>query len=277
MRPYFNPSDVRSAFACRFAFDWRARSRGDFRFDGAAVQFDALLNDVAVRQGYHVLARAVDPDRLKTLLSLTPFVSPASVSRFVKGNLAVRLRRGDEGIRWSRGTFFRSNGDMTDDAVAGYVARQYQRHVGRPPAHVRGASYRHPGDPKHLRRSAHSTFEYNVHCVFVTQGWQSVLDDDIADSLVRYWRRVCEKKRLIPWNIEVVWNHAHLFLGLNPTDSPGAVALNLLNNAEWFLQRRYSTGLRDVVSTTIWRPGFYVGTVGASTTAEIGEFLRRAL
>jgi REP element-mobilizing transposase RayT len=81
---------------------------------------------------------------------------------------------------------------------------------------------------------------------------------------------------LIPWNIEVVWNHAHLFLGLSPGDAPGDVALSLLNNAEYFLQDRYGAALGDEFKETVWQPGYYAGTVGSATTAQVKAFLRGA-
>jgi putative transposase len=126
-----------------------------------------------------------------------------------------------------------------------------------------------------LRASNHCKFEYNVHVVFVVTRRQHLLDREAAESLVGYLKTVCDKKQWIAWNIEVVWNHAHLFLGLSPDDAPGSAALSLLNNAEYFLQRRYSAALRDEVERTVLQPGFYVGTVGSATTAQVKAYLAR--
>jgi hypothetical protein len=52
-------------------------------------------------------------------------------------------------------------------------------------------------------------------------GQASELDLDVANALVDHWRDACEQKQWIAWDIEVVWDHAHLFLGLRPTDAPG--------------------------------------------------------
>jgi len=48
----------------------------------------------------------------------------------------------------------------------------------------------------------------------------------------QYWLSVCQKKSWIAWDIEVVWDHAHLLLGISPGETPEEAALALLNNAE---------------------------------------------
>jgi putative transposase len=117
-------------------------------------------------------------------------------------------------------------------------------------------------------------FEYNVHVVFVTHRRRELFDPQVAEALVEYLRQMCEAKRWIPWKLNVVPDHAHLFVGLTPSDAPGDAALSLMNNSEFFLQRRYGADWRDEVSDTVWRPGYYVGTVGSATTAQVKAFLR---
>ena len=80
----------------------------------------------------------------------------------------------------------------------------------------------------------------------------------------------------MPWDVGVVRDHAHLFLGLRPADCPRDVALSLMANAAHFLERRYAGALRDLRLHGVWRPGYYVGTVGAATTAQVKAFLESA-
>lgn len=273
MLPYFSPEDVRVAYACRFYFDWQLDVRPGSGVALRDAPVERLLEDAAARNSFHILGRKLEFDRLKTLLSLEPFVAPSSVSRLVKGSLSAGLRHWGAPCRWSRGTFFRSNGNMTDAVVAQYVASQYERHGVPVPGSSLRVSYRHPGKPEQLRRTSRATFEYNVHLVFVTHRRREILDYEIADDLLAYWLRIVATRGWVPWNVEIVWNHAHLFLGLMPEVSPGGAALSLLNNAEYFLQRRYSAGFRDTVDRTIWTPGFYVGTVGCVRTAQYAGYL----
>jgi hypothetical protein len=46
--------------------------------------------------------------------------------------------------------------------------------------------------------------------------------------------------------MEVVPDHAHLFLGLRPMDAPQAVALSMMNNAAYFLHQRYGAALSEL-------------------------------
>ena len=71
----------------------------------------------------------------------------------------------------------------------------------------------------------------------------------------------------------VVWDHAHLFVGLRPKDDPEQVALSLMNNSEYFCEIRYGGVMRDANLTAVWCPNFYVGTGGAATTAQVKSFL----
>jgi len=100
------------------------------------------------------------------------------------------------------------------------------------------------------------------------------LDMEVSEELVAYWRRVCDKHGWLPSDIEVVSDHAHLFLGLRPPDSPATVALSLMNNSAYFLHQRYGGALRDAALAGVWRGGFYVGAAGSATTAQVKAFLR---
>ena len=181
-----------------------------------------------------MLEQEIELHAIRALVSLRPGVAPSELTRVVKGNLASEARRclSLRGL-WSRGWFVRSVGAVTNEVVRKYVANQFEHHRATPPEHPETAAlarYHSGGDPSRLRTAAHAVFEYNVHVVFVTRRRFDFLDTQAANQLVAYWQRVCDKHRWLPWDIEVVWNHAHLFLGLRPTDSPQSVALNLMNS-----------------------------------------------
>jgi putative transposase len=277
-QPYFTTANTQPAFELRFHFGWPTRRR-QATFEDAAIR-DALtesFQEVTTRYGYHGLETAVEPAAVRSLVSLRPDQTPSAVTRVVRGNLATSLRR-QLGVRelWSRGWFCRSVGHCTNETVQAYVAQQYEHHQAAPsvlPAAAAKARYRGEGDPAELRKSAHAVFECNLHVVLVTRRRLEFLDLDVAESLVGYWRRVCEKKEWVPWEINVVWNHAHLFLGVQPRDQPGEVALSLMNNAAWFLEQRHGRVLLAEKMLGIWRPSFYVGTVGSATSAQVASFL----
>jgi len=127
--------------------------------------------------------------------------------------------------------------------------------------------------PEPLRRTDHVTFEYNVHLVFVTRRRFDFLDPHVSEAVLTYWRRVCTKYGSIAWDIEVIWNHAHLFLRLRPDDSAEDVTLSLMNNPAHFLHRRNSAVLRNKKLAGVWKPGDYAGTAGFATTVQIQSYL----
>ena len=187
----------------------------------------------------HVLEQQVGPFGIRALLSLRPEDAPADVTRAVKGNLAAEARRlfNDRHL-WSRGWFLRSVGAVTNKVVRKYVAGQFEHHRAAPverPEIRALAGYHSGADPADLRSAAHCRFEYNVHVVMATRRRFDFLDMEVSEKLVAYWPRVCDKHGWLPWDIEVVSDHAHLFLGLRPADSPATVALSLMNNSAYFL------------------------------------------
>ena len=71
----------------------------------------------------------------------------------------------------------------------------------------------------------------------------------------------------------MVWDHAHLRLGISPGESPEEAALALLNNAELWFSDRYSAAMKLVDLDTVFQAGYYAGTCGEATTAQIKSYL----
>jgi putative transposase len=277
MTPFFTAENVRVAYEARYHFGWYFHGRGELRPEVRAT-LETALREVCEKQSYHLLEVDCQPCVVRALLSLKPETSPAEATRFVKGNLAVVARR-EHGLAdlWSRGWFLRSVGHVTNDTVRHYVDHQYdsRNSPGGDPSRAAQACYASDGNPSELRSASHARYEYNAHFVFVTHRRRELIDLDVAEALVAYLRQVCAKKQWLIWNMEFVWNHVHLFLGLTPSDAPGEVALSLLNNAEYFLQKRFAAALKDEVERTVWQPGYYLGTVGSATTAQVKAYLGR--
>jgi len=277
--PYFTATNTTFSYGLRFHYGWYTHRRQPTFADTQTQTLVAdSFNDVSGRYNYRMLEMEVEPMVLRALLSLRPTDSPSATTRTIKGNLATDARN-QLGISklWSRGWFVRSVGRCTNEVIRRYVASQYGHHrslpIDAPEAALR-AAYHHPGNASRMRKIAHAVFEYNVHVVLVTRRRREFLDLEVAEALVDYWRSVCEEKRWIPWEVNVVWNHAHLLLGLDPTDAPGEVALSLMNNSAWFLEKRHGAVLERERMTGVWMPSCYVGTVGSATTSQVKGFLR---
>jgi putative transposase len=269
-----------AAFQLRYHFGWFTRGRQPlFEPVLVAAKINEHLPEIARRHEYHLLESEVSPRAVRSVLSLKPNHSPSRATAMVRGNLAKYLRQ-QLGLRnvWSRGIFVRSLGNVTSDVIRRYVSGQFAHHRAAPehdPSRVQLARFHETRNASQLRAASHSVYEYNLHLVLVTERRAQFLDFEVAEALVRYWRRVCEKKQWIAWDIEVVTDHAHLFVGLRPKDDPEQVALSLMNNSEHFCRSRYSAAMYHANLTGLWCPSFYAGTVGAATTAQVKSFLAR--
>jgi putative transposase len=276
--PVFTTANTTAAYRLRYHFGWYSAGRQPhFESAPVAATINECLPEIARRHQYHVLESDVSPRVVRSLLSLKPNESPSRATNIVRGNLAKHLRE-QLGIRnvWSRGIFVRSVGNVSGDVIRRYISGQFAHHRAIPerdPERVQLARFHDLRDASELRKDSHSVFEYNVHVVFVADRRTEFLDFDVAEALVRYWRRVCEKNRWIAWDIEVVSDHAHLFVGLRPKDGPEQVVLSLMNNSEHFCESRYGAAMRHANLRALWRPSFYVGTGGAATTAQVKSFL----
>lgn len=276
--PFFTQANTRPAFQLRFYFAWHTYcNRPILSQPAIAGTLDSGLATVAQAHDWRLLEYSIEPTQLSALVSLRPESAPSDVTRLVKGNLATYLRPHLDGNRlWSRGWFLRSNGHVTNETVRKYVKSQYEHHNAAPwddPAAISLARFHADTDPFAMRTQSHSAFEFNLHVVFGTRRRVEFLDMEVAAYLLEYMRRVCAKKNWIVYDIEIVWDHVHLFLGLQPSDAPGDVALSLMNNSAFALHRRYASVIRLESLEGIWSPGYYVGTVGAATTAQIKAHL----
>ena len=99
------------------------------------------------------------------------------------------------------------------------------------------------------------------------------LEPTLGHKLIQFWLAVCQRKGWIAWNIEVVWNPVHLLIGLTPGVSPEEAALSLLNNAEYWFFERYRAVMRMDGLDSVFQAGYYSGTCGATTTAQIKSYL----
>jgi putative transposase len=277
--PNFTPGNVAASYQLRFHFGWYAHGRQPLFADSAVrAAIERSFLRVAKDRDYHVLEFDLESKVLRALVSLKPGDTPAEVTRVIKGNIATDVRR-EAGLRnlWSRGWFVRSVGNVSNDVMRNYVANQFAHHRAAPmeaPESIALARFHDQRDPAELRKTAHAAFEYNLHLVLVVRRRFEFLDMKVAAVLLDYLRAVCEKKRWMAWDIEVVWNHVHLFLGVEPVDAPQAVALSVMNNAAFFLEQKYGAALKDEHLEGVWQPGYHAGTVGAATTAQVKAFLR---
>jgi len=165
---------------------------------------------------------------------------------------------------------------VSDEVIRNYVANQFDHHRAEPvtnPLIMTNCRYHNQDNASQIRKSSHAAFQYNIHFVFSVRRRIEFLDPFVGQKLVQYWLSVCRKKSWIAWDIEVVWDHAHLLLGISPGETPEEAALALLNNAELWFHNRYSAAMKQEGLDTVFQAGYYAGTCGEATTARIKSYL----
>jgi putative transposase len=278
--PSFTPKDVTAAYGLRFHFGWHTHRHQPLFGE---PQLRTVLQDsfrrVTDEHDFHVLEMEIEPTVMRAVLSLTPPTVPSAATRLIKGNLAADARRltGTHNL-WSRGWFLRSLGEVTNETVRNYVSSQFEHHRAIPlgaPKIVAKARYHNPADAGELRKLNHVVYEYNLHVVFAVRRRCDFLDPYVGEALIGCWRRVCDKKDWRLWDAEVLGDHAHLFVGVLPTNGAEDVTLSLMNNSAYFLEQRHAALLAKLQLLGVWQAGFYAGTVGSATTAQLKSYLQR--
>ena len=90
---------------------------------------EIAIHDVAKRHGIEIIELGVMPDHVHTVVVLSPDMSPSHAVALLKGGSAYQLFRSHPNFRkqfrkghfWSRGYFYRSVSNVTDDVVRRYV------------------------------------------------------------------------------------------------------------------------------------------------------------
>ena len=95
-----------------------------------------VLDDVCLRENYHLLDTTIDKDHLRLLLSLTPAQKVSRAIQMLKGNisrefvLTCQEQLAIHGVNrlWAKGYFAQSSGKVNLEAARKYVENQAGHH-----------------------------------------------------------------------------------------------------------------------------------------------------
>ena len=215
----------------------------------------ASLSESTEADGVRLLECRQSQDRvLQFWLSTTPDVSPNDAIRSVKGRLQHRLRE-QLPQAFRRNYRLESVGEVNNRVLQGYVARQLDRHpMADARVTSRLAQLQFHDDPANLtavRYSAHGQFLYNLHLVLENADHLHDLRQDALLASRDMLIRASARKGWLLSRAGIVSNHLHILLGCDVADSPGSVALSLLNNLA------YAQAMKPVFEFS-----YYAGTFG---------------
>lgn len=121
------------------------------------------------------------------------------------------------------------------------------------------------------RTTRHSHYNLNYHLVFVPKYRRPILQGTVADRLKELFTVICQERDWLIHSMEVMPDHAHIFLSAPPKWAPSDVAKILKGaSARWLLMDY--PHLRTL-SGHLWTNAFYVGSTGTVSSQVIERYI----
>jgi putative transposase len=276
MLPPFHSNNTSFAYQIRFHFGFNTHGRQSVFCAAADLKIIRnLCGEVCTQSNIHLLELEAEINSIRLLVSLMPDAAPARTVQTLKANLSRRwnLQQATR-LRWSRGYFFRSVGDVTADTVSNYIASQRQRHGDQ----VRLlCEFNHPQTKSILTDRSYNQCvgQYAAHIVFCPVHHMPALDTGLAKPLLAIIQSIAAKRGFELVRLAILEDHVHALVAPPPTMSPSFVAFALMNNTSHWL-RRTNPGLFSVWDVPgVWNPSAYIGTVGDVTSQHVRNSLRQ--
>jgi len=246
--------------------------------DLIATAAQAICN----REGYHLLETQVESAHVRMLVSLTPSQTVSQAVQRIKGNLSRRfsaefpsyLEQLHMPTLWARGYFARSSGKVDADTVRAYVDSQVSHH-GYRGTWTESLRLKNPDFKSPAFSLAHCLTILQYHLVFVTDFRVPLFDEVIAPGLFQYLIAVGKKRGFALERMSVLPDHIHLVIEALPSLSVAQLALSVVNNTRFRLEKNYWGVLKQTGAWEVWKPSYYAGTIGEYTTAQVRSFLSR--
>jgi putative transposase len=235
---------------------------------------------VCSREGYHLLETHVEPAHVRMLLSLTPEQTVSQAVQRVKGNLSRQFSSAFPSCLpsyrmptlWARGYFARSSGKIGADTVRAYVDNQISHHGYRGPW-TEALRFKNPEFKSPAFNLAHCLTILQYHLVFVADFRTPIFDEVIAPRLFEYLIAVGKKRGFMIDRMSVLPEHIHVLVEALPSLSVAELALSVVNNTRYWMEKNYWGVLKQTGAWDVWKPSFYAGTTGEYTTAQVRSFL----
>lgn len=285
LRPAFHSGNLKFAFQAHYHIGIRTRKNA--KVLGHADRADKLhqiLSKVCQRSNFRILQTESNTNWLRLLLSLRPNDAPSKTVQTIKANTSRMMfdafpeleRQIGRRALWSRGYFVRSVGDVPDQVISEYLAKQKAHHASEWDDSVFLAEYA-DHNPKRffeLRPFSHCMAEYNCHFVCCPVRHVGAIDPIHASRLAAYIRQVATVRRFELIRLAVLSDHLHVFAALRPNQAPAYLAETIMNNTtHWF--RQNNPGVFKVWNIPgFWTCSAFLRTAGAVTTNHIRAFLQ---
>ncbi|MDY7006241.1 MAG: IS200/IS605 family transposase [Cyanobacteriota bacterium] len=124
--------------------------------------------------------------------------------------------------------------------------------------------------PDEYRRNPHSVTLINYHFVFCPKRRKAVLIGQVKQRLQEIIFELCTEHdwRLIA--LEIMPDHVHLFLEVDPTFAPSVIIKRVKGRASHHLRKEFPRLLK---LPTLWTPSFFCATTGNASTQTVRKYI----
>src|SRR5690242_8077309 len=155
------------AYQLHYYLCFRTRCRRTIFSSEASIKLlSELIEQISIREAYHVLEQNSYPTQLRCLLSLRPGQTVAKAIQILKANSSRELARtfGLSAPVWAVGYLARSSGAVRTSAVREYLDSQPTHHGYQ--SRVLPPVYRFRVSEPAVLKAQHAAFELTHHLVF---------------------------------------------------------------------------------------------------------------
>ncbi|MEM1169946.1 MAG: IS200/IS605 family transposase [Cyanobacteria bacterium P01_H01_bin.35] len=124
--------------------------------------------------------------------------------------------------------------------------------------------------PDEYRRNPHSVTLINYHFVFCPKRRKPVLVGDVKQRLQQIIFELCTEHNWRLIALEIMPDHVHLFLEVDPTFAPSVIIKRVKGRASHHLRKEFPRLLK---LPTLWTPSFFCATTGNASTETVRKYI----
>ena len=110
--------------------------------------------------------------------------------------------------------------------------------------------------------TGNAVFLLKNHFVWLTKYRKPVLIPPIDKRIQELLQQLCEAVGIEVLRSEVMPDHVHLFVCAKPALSPAGIMQDLCGKLAYILFREFPDLRKQLWGSSLWNPGYYVGTAG---------------
>jgi REP element-mobilizing transposase RayT len=276
-RADYTPDELRFAFCYHVYLRWsthRLRPHPPLaRLDQPT--FQALVE----RFGLHVLICESSPTEVRALVSLRSTEPVSACAGKLKGQTSRWLREA-LGLTQpldllSKGYFACTSGKSERAQVEHYLAEQGEHHGYAqrvlPPLYVEDGDLSEADEARLQAAHAHVVLQF--HLVLATWRRRGVFAAEEARAVTATWRGLQGPRRFALRKVSFVPDHVHVAVRLHPAESPAALVMAMMNEAQKVIWERFAEAAIRAGVERLWQPSAYVGSFGDLATPKVRKYL----